>query len=161
MLMEPGKKGKNNMDAQYLLLIAWISAAELAHLRLTAVKGALKLTHMEQFENQLSVERFEQMCLVLQDSCYQVRERYAHELMTGLRYSEVHYRYLSSLFLMAHEIESGLFKEVGYRWNAIPVIIDEYMQLGEILSWEMGYQAQVRYDTRDLVKDHHLTIIDL
>lgn len=90
------------------------SAAELAHLRLTAVKGALKLTHMEQFENQLSVERFEQMCLVLQDSCYQVRERYAHELMTGLRYNEVHYRYLSSLFLMAHEIESGLFKEVKY-----------------------------------------------
>ena len=89
-----------------------ISAAELAHLRLTAVKGALKLTHMEQFESQLSVERFEQMCLILQDSCYQVREQYARTLVEGLKLQELHHRYLSSLFLMAHEVESDLFKQV-------------------------------------------------
>lgn len=95
-------------------MVALISAAELAHLRLAAVRGALKLTHMPQFENQLSVERFEQMCLVLQDSCYQVREKYANTLIRGLRLKEVHHRYLSSLFLMAHEVESQLFKQVSF-----------------------------------------------
>ncbi|KAI7878695.1 ARM repeat-containing protein [Lichtheimia hyalospora FSU 10163] len=97
------------------------SAAELAHLRLTAVKGALKLTHMEQFESQLSVERFEQMCLILQDSCYQVREQYAKTLIAGLKLQELHHRYLSSLFLMAHEVESDLLKQVKYfieKWAA-------------------------------------------
>ncbi|KAI9491520.1 armadillo-type protein [Zychaea mexicana] len=90
------------------------SAPESSHLRLAAAQSMVKLTHKPAYQNQLSVSQFEHLALTIQDTCYQVRYGFAETLMKGIPMNQVHMRYLSVLFLSAHEPEEELLKQVKY-----------------------------------------------
>ncbi|KAI8141303.1 armadillo-type protein [Fennellomyces sp. T-0311] len=90
------------------------SAPESSHLRLAATQSMIKLTHMPAYEAQLTVSQFEHLALTIQDTCYQVRYGFAQTLMKGIPMNQVHQRYLSVLFLSAHEPEEELLKQIKY-----------------------------------------------
>lgn len=88
------------------------SAAETSHLRLGATQSIVKLTQFRRYFNELTVPKFEKLSIILQDSCYYVRQEFAESLMKGLQNGQIHSRYYTLLFICAHEPEISLLKQV-------------------------------------------------
>lgn len=81
-------------------------------MRLAAAQSIIKLAHLEPYEQELTVTKFERLALTVQDSCYYVRAMFAETLMKGLKLNQIHPRYFALLFLYAHEPESDLIKQI-------------------------------------------------
>lgn len=88
------------------------SAAETSHLRLVAAESIVKLTECSKYIDELTVPKFEKLSILLQDSCYYVRQEFAETLMKGLQTGNIHPRYYTLLFMCAHEPELSLLKQV-------------------------------------------------
>ncbi|KAI9313758.1 armadillo-type protein [Dichotomocladium elegans] len=91
-----------------------LSAPEASRLRLVAANAIVTLTHQKEYEHYLSVVQFEHLGLTLQDTCYFVREGFAETLMAKIPNGQLHLRYYSMLFMIAHEPEEILLKRVAY-----------------------------------------------
>jgi sister-chromatid-cohesion protein PDS5 len=72
----------------------------------------VKLTQFRRYFNELTVPKFEKLSIILQDSCYYVRQEFAESLMKGLQNGQIHSRYYTLLFICAHEPEISLLKQV-------------------------------------------------
>ncbi|KAI9265204.1 armadillo-type protein [Phascolomyces articulosus] len=118
------------------------SVPESSHLRLAAAQSMIKLTHMPAYQNRLNVSQFEHLALTIQDDCYQVRYGFAETIMKGIPVNQVHMRYLSVLFLVAHEIEGNLLKQINYfikkrslkQYDSSAAIETSFVQLLHILA---------------------------
>ncbi|CAO3586690.1 unnamed protein product [Absidia cylindrospora] len=88
------------------------SAAESSHLRLFGATSIIQLGEYPAYQHFLDVSRFEQLGLLLQDSCYYVRSRFGEYLMHGLAKAEINPRYQILLFLCAHEPEEAYIHKV-------------------------------------------------
>jgi sister-chromatid-cohesion protein PDS5 len=62
--------------------------------------------------NGLTVPKFERLSITLQDTCFWVRREFAESLIKGLSTEQIHPRYYALLFLIAHEPEEALLKQV-------------------------------------------------
>ncbi|KAF9907610.1 hypothetical protein BX616_000376, partial [Lobosporangium transversale] len=77
-----------------------------SHLRLNAARSVLKLTRGRPlYEKMVTAPDFMRLSLIVQDPVYRVRQGLATRIMKYLRTKELHIRYLSFLFLAAHEPE--------------------------------------------------------
>ncbi|KAI8343353.1 armadillo-type protein [Chlamydoabsidia padenii] len=90
------------------------NAAETSHLRILAGSTIVQLGEYPAYQNTLDVARFEQLGLLLQDSCYYVRYQFGEFLMLGLAKAEINSRYQILLFLCAHEPEDSFLQWVAH-----------------------------------------------
>lgn len=72
----------------------------------------MTLTTYAKYTNELTVPKFERLGITLQDTCFYVRSEFAESLMKGLQTEQIHPRYYALLFLVAHEPEEILLKQV-------------------------------------------------
>lgn len=90
------------------------SAVCRAHLRLTAARGLLKLAKADSaFDGMITQHDFQKLALVIQDSCYQVRESFANRLIKYIQIGGLPMRYSVILMLSAHEPEVELKHRVS------------------------------------------------
>ena len=90
------------------------SAVCRVHLRLTAARGLLKLAKAHQsFDEMITQHDFQKLALVIQDSCYQVRESFANRLIKYIQIGGLPMRYSVILMLSAHEPEAELKNRVS------------------------------------------------
>ncbi|KAF2003165.1 sister chromatid cohesion and DNA repair protein [Amniculicola lignicola CBS 123094] len=71
--------------------------------RLLAAKLLLKLSCIRRLDSYLSPADFNELALVLQDSCIQIRQGFAKQLMKYLGQNRLPTRFYSILFLLAYE----------------------------------------------------------
>ncbi|KAF9990898.1 hypothetical protein BGZ75_008067 [Mortierella antarctica] len=82
------------------------NAVMKSHLRLNAARLVIKLTRGNPtFEKMVSVADYRRLALVMQDPIFGVRQGFATRVMKYIRSKELHIRYLTVLFLGAHEPE--------------------------------------------------------
>ncbi|KAJ3411005.1 hypothetical protein HDV05_002913 [Chytridiales sp. JEL 0842] len=79
-----------------------------SHLRLTATICLLKLSRTAAFEDFLSVNTRDRMCLMVQDPSWQVRDRVVERVRKYLNLRELPFRYVVMLFMAAHEPDSEI-----------------------------------------------------
>ncbi|KAI9015984.1 armadillo-type protein [Hyaloraphidium curvatum] len=85
------------------------SAVCRAHLRLTAARGLLKLAKASNpLDEMITQHDFLKLALVIQDSCYQVREAFGNRLIKYIQVGGLPMRYSVILMLSAHEPEAEL-----------------------------------------------------
>ncbi|KAJ1679500.1 Sister chromatid cohesion protein pds5, partial [Spiromyces aspiralis] len=85
------------------------------HLRLTGASCLLKLARSIVFERMITIEDFRHLALVAQDPCYQVRDAFlTKKLIPALASMRVHARYISTLFLVAHDPEKDIKNNVKH-----------------------------------------------
>lgn len=85
------------------------SAVCRSHLRLTAARGILKLAKADSsFDEMIDQLDFQKLALVIQDSCYQVREGFANRIIKYIQAGGLTSRYSVILMLAAHEPEQVL-----------------------------------------------------
>ncbi|KAI9305906.1 hypothetical protein BJ944DRAFT_160861 [Cunninghamella echinulata] len=89
-----------------------ISGPESSHLRIIAAQGIVQIAEYEPYQDTMNIKNFEQLGLLLQDTCYYVRYEFGTFLMSGLKSNELHPRYYVLLFLCAHEPEEAFLKTV-------------------------------------------------
>lgn len=104
-----------DMDGE-LLANGTSNAVCRAHLRNTAARGLLKLAKADRaFDDMITPLDFQKLALVIQDSCYQVRESFANRLIKYIQLGGLSTRYSIILMLSAHEPEAELKHRVGSR----------------------------------------------
>lgn len=60
--------------------------------------------------SELTIDQFENLGETMQDSCFYVRVEFTNSLIKGLSTGQIHPRYYTLLFLLAHEVEESLLK---------------------------------------------------
>ncbi|RHZ63282.1 hypothetical protein Glove_330g114 [Diversispora epigaea] len=74
-----------------------------SRLRLAAMRSVLKLATQEIYDSMISIAEFQELALMIQDSCYQVRLAFASRLVKYCGGHRLSSRYLSIFFLIAHD----------------------------------------------------------
>ncbi|CAG8747158.1 21009_t:CDS:10, partial [Racocetra persica] len=74
-----------------------------SRLRLAAARSILKLTQKKIYDGMITVEQFQELALMIQDPCYQVRLAFASRLVKYCGGYQLHARFLSIFFLIAHD----------------------------------------------------------
>ncbi|KAJ1957264.1 Sister chromatid cohesion protein pds5, partial [Dispira parvispora] len=110
--------------------------AQRSHLRLTAAKCLLKLATQDRYDALLSVTQVEQLGLLVQDTCFQVRFGYLTKLVAYLTQLRIPHRYLPAVFLVVFDPESeakATVKTFVKRQLALPIIQDRFASLYEVM----------------------------
>ncbi|RIB07171.1 armadillo-type protein, partial [Gigaspora rosea] len=74
-----------------------------SRLRLAAARSILKLAQKKIYDEMITVEQFQELALMIQDPCYQVRLAFASRLVKYCGGYQLHARFLSIFFLIAHD----------------------------------------------------------
>ncbi|CAG8738368.1 4211_t:CDS:10, partial [Dentiscutata erythropus] len=74
-----------------------------SRLRLAAARSILKLAQKKVYDEMITVEQFQELALMIQDPCYQVRLSFASRLVKYCGGYQLHARFLSIFFLIAHD----------------------------------------------------------
>ena len=80
-----------------------ISASDRSRLRLSAANGILRLARNPLLVDIISVQQFQRLALVAQDTCKEVRERFINKLHHALKSLELPMPYISVLSLVGTE----------------------------------------------------------
>ncbi|KAJ1650032.1 Sister chromatid cohesion protein pds5 [Dispira simplex] len=110
--------------------------AQRSHLRLTAAKCLLKLAIQDRYDALLSVAQVEQLGLLVQDPCFQVRFGYLTKLVAHLTQLRIPHRYLPAVFLVAFDPEpdaKATVKTFVKRQLTLPAIQDRFASLYEVM----------------------------
>lgn len=78
-----------------------ISAKNRSHLRLAASLGLLKIVQNTKYVDVITLEQYQQLALVVQDSCYEIREKFTLKLHIALNSLKLSLDYLAFLVLVA------------------------------------------------------------
>ncbi|CAG8667188.1 13334_t:CDS:10, partial [Cetraspora pellucida] len=74
-----------------------------SRLRLAAARSILKLVQKKIYDGMITVEQFQELALMIQDPCHQVRLAFASRLVKYCGGYQLHARFLSIFFLIAHD----------------------------------------------------------
>ncbi|XP_074650507.1 sister chromatid cohesion protein PDS5 homolog A-like [Tubulanus polymorphus] len=80
-----------------------ISKADMAHLRLAAACGIVKLAQEHVYTDIVQLHHFQTVALILNDACYQVRRTFAQKLNHGLMQFKLPLEYMAMFSLAASD----------------------------------------------------------
>ncbi|CAH1267920.1 PDS5B [Branchiostoma lanceolatum] len=89
-----------------------VSLPERAHLRLAAGCAVLKLAQERVFAELLSLEQFQMVASLMNDSCLEVRQKFTNKLHKGLMRLRLPLEYMSIFSLAAREQHPGLRRQI-------------------------------------------------
>ncbi|EEB09310.1 cohesin-associated protein Pds5 [Schizosaccharomyces japonicus yFS275] len=83
-----------------------------AWLRLSAARFLLKLAVLPEFEPLVTFQTFLHLCLLCQDSIYEVRQEFVRRLQKLLQFDRLPARFHAAIFLLAHDPEAEFLGKV-------------------------------------------------